>query len=238
MFRPAHIGPWPIYDFRGRWSPAPNAVPGRSEDQLFPVFQRAAPRGNYDSVCVEINTDWFLAQSQNIAFGLLVSGEMPRAVPAHLVYALSASVVSEAGPSDADDQCALQMRPWIGRCSTTDVAIVNGGYYVGFNNPADQRAAVLLPYTHHGSFGGHQEQGAVNLNTRDRQFNTMSAVGQCVLVDKSGNDFSGVNEQAPIFVAVQVMSAENDQGITLRNIAISMSLHRYEDDIETFSASR
>ena len=116
MFRPAHIGPWPLYDLQQRvWSPSASRVPGRPEDQLDPTFQRAGPRGNYDSVCLEVNTDWFLAQQQNIAFGLMVSGEMPRAVPAHVVYALSASVVSEAGPSDADDQCALQMRPYIAR---------------------------------------------------------------------------------------------------------------------------
>lgn len=237
MFRPAHIGPWPVYDLEVQnWTPNAVAVPGRNEDQLVPTFLRAAPRGNYDSLCIEVNTDWFLAQSQNIAFGLMVDGAMPRGVPAHVVYALSASVVSEAGPSDADDQCALQMRPWIARPG--DSVPLRVGSQPAYAFREDLRNAILLPYTHHGSFGGHQEQGAVNLNTRDRQFNTMSAVGQCVLIDKSGNDFSAAGSQNPIVIAVQIMSAENDQGITLRNIAISMSLHRYEDDIETFSASR
>jgi len=223
MIRPASIGAIPLVDLSSVW-PLTSSWSGHTEDQVSPRFQRTSTRGDYDSVLINFDSDWSLAAQSGISFGLAVDGTMTDGLPHHLVYSISASIHSLTSGSNA--QAALNLRPHIARATPV--------LPTSLHIPSDLSgvSAYLLPYKHHTSHAGKQEGLAV---AADRQFTTMSAEGQMVLVDKGGDDFSGVIDNRPLALICSVFSPEANSVVTLKNISISMALHKYTGDITTFS---
>jgi len=222
MFRPASIGAIPVVDLGGAWIPV--VFNGHTEDQVRPVFQRRSPRGDYDSVTIDFDADWSLAAQSGISFGLAVDGTMTDGLPHHVVYSVAMSIHSLTSGSNA--QAALNLRAYIGRYDST---ILPSSPQTDIS--ARQRL-FLLPYKTHESHAGKQEGLAV---AADRQFTTMSAEGQVLLVDKVNGDFSGLDQQRPLILVSSIFSPEANSVVTLKNISISMSLHKYTGDITTFS---
>jgi len=223
MFRPASIGAIPLVDLTSRWQPSASWS-GHTEDQVSPRFQRSSPRGDYDSVSIDFDSDWSLAAQSGISFGLAVDGTMTDGLPHHVVYSMAMSVHSLTSGSNA--QAALNLRGYLVRLLNGDLPVTSS------RDEQSQHGTFLLPYKTHESHAGKQEGLAV---AADRQFTTMSAEGQMVIVDKSDGGFLRSGEQFPLALVASIFSPEANSVVTLKNISISMALHKYTGDITTFS---
>lgn len=222
MFKPNVVGPFPIIKTgsSNSWNPTASQVSGYPEDQIRPVFQRAAVRGNYDSVNIDENSDFTLAQAAGFALGLGVDGRHPDNLPVHVVYSYAASITSRV--TGANNRAGVNLRAFIGKSALASLPIMGTNDHSPSSVHQLPNDAVYIAADRHA------------VSTTDREFSHISGRGQLVMepIDlATGKDF-------PIFLCIHVQSPDGESQITVTNISMSMALHVYKADIDTHDPTR
>lgn len=221
MFRPERVGPWPIIDLGSVWNPVTNQLQGFVEDQVRPVYQRAAVRGDYDNVFIDENSDTALAAASGFTLALAVEGSHPSDLPVHVVYSVVASIHSRV--TGANNRAGVNLRAFLGRSSSSALPTLSST--ATDHGTHANRPLHLLPAQ---SIFIASDRHAVS--TTDREFSHISCEGQMVVRP-------GVNAN-PLFVALSVYNPDGESAITVSNMSISMALHKYVGDVDTFDPTR